>query len=218
VTHTDSVHFSSLPERFMCGVWVALEDIHPEAGPLVYYPGSHRLPLYLNEHVGNCAAAAPGVANQTIYEGLWASLIEAYGLEAKVFTPRRGQALIWAANLLHGGLPHRDRGRTRWSQVTHYFFQDCAYVTPMDSDPALGHVAYREVRDLRSGEVVPHRYLGREVPAAFIESVRPPVKRLPEGFDAAEYLAANPDVAAAGADAAAHWLSFGWKEGRRLRR
>jgi hypothetical protein len=39
--HTDSVHFSSIPERFMCGVWTALEDIDEDRGPLVYYPGSH---------------------------------------------------------------------------------------------------------------------------------------------------------------------------------
>ena len=43
--HTDSVHFSSIPPRFMCGVWLAFEDIHEEAGPLIYYPGSHKLPL-----------------------------------------------------------------------------------------------------------------------------------------------------------------------------
>jgi hypothetical protein len=35
--HADAVHFSGVPERFMCGVWVALEDIGPEQG-LVYYP------------------------------------------------------------------------------------------------------------------------------------------------------------------------------------
>ena len=34
--HSDSVHFSSLPERFMCGVWLAMEDISPDAGPLFY--------------------------------------------------------------------------------------------------------------------------------------------------------------------------------------
>src|SRR5262245_27168858 len=49
--HTDSVHFSSVPERFMCGVWVALEDISEDSGPLVYYPGSHRLPIFVNEHL-----------------------------------------------------------------------------------------------------------------------------------------------------------------------
>ena len=25
--HTDTLHFSSIPEKFMCGVWVALEDV-----------------------------------------------------------------------------------------------------------------------------------------------------------------------------------------------
>jgi hypothetical protein len=30
--HSDTIHFSSLPERFMCGVWIALQlfDYHPE--------------------------------------------------------------------------------------------------------------------------------------------------------------------------------------------
>lgn len=40
--HTDFLHFSSLPERFMCGVWLALEDIGSDAGLLFYYPESHR--------------------------------------------------------------------------------------------------------------------------------------------------------------------------------
>ena len=33
-----------MPEGFMCGVWVALEDMDMDNGPLVYYPGSHQLP------------------------------------------------------------------------------------------------------------------------------------------------------------------------------
>jgi ectoine hydroxylase-related dioxygenase (phytanoyl-CoA dioxygenase family) len=32
----------------MCGVWIALEDVDERNGPLVYLPGSHKLPeLYL---------------------------------------------------------------------------------------------------------------------------------------------------------------------------
>ena len=47
--HSDSVHFSNLPERFMCGVWLAMEDVAPEAGLLFYYNGSHRWPTRLRE-------------------------------------------------------------------------------------------------------------------------------------------------------------------------
>ena len=41
--HSDAMHFNSEPPGFMCGLWIALEDIGPDQGPLVYYPGSHRL-------------------------------------------------------------------------------------------------------------------------------------------------------------------------------
>ena len=42
--HSDSIHFNSEPFGMMCGVWLALEDIGDDQGPLVYYPGSHKLP------------------------------------------------------------------------------------------------------------------------------------------------------------------------------
>jgi 2-polyprenyl-3-methyl-5-hydroxy-6-metoxy-1,4-benzoquinol methylase len=40
---------------------------------------------------------------------------------------------------------------------------------------------------------------------------------LPPGFDAQDYLAANPDVAAAGVDPREHYRHFGWREGRSLK-
>ena len=47
--HSDSVHFNSEPFRQMCGVWLALEDIECDQGPLFYYPKSHTLPELNNE-------------------------------------------------------------------------------------------------------------------------------------------------------------------------
>ena len=41
--HFDSMAFKSDPPGFMCGVWVALEDMDMTNGPLQYYPGSHKL-------------------------------------------------------------------------------------------------------------------------------------------------------------------------------
>ena len=43
--HADGMLFNSFPIGYMCGVWVALEDVDMENGPLVYYPGSHKLPI-----------------------------------------------------------------------------------------------------------------------------------------------------------------------------
>ena len=213
--HTDSVHFSSVPERFMCGVWLALEDIDLSQGPLIYYPGSHRLPIYVNEHVGHVAAAFPQTG-QHVYHDAWHALVEHYGFQPERLVVKRGTALIWSSNLLHGGDHHQDRSRTRWSQVTHYFFENCAYYTPMYSDPVMGSMLLRELVDISTGERVKNKYGMYDVPERHIEAVRPERNQLP-GFDPAAYLAANPDVAAAGVDPVLHYLDFGRYEGRRLR-
>ncbi len=43
--HSGAIHFDSIPGGLMCGVWTALEDIDRENGPLVFYPGTHKLPV-----------------------------------------------------------------------------------------------------------------------------------------------------------------------------
>lgn len=177
--HSDSVHFSSIPERFMCGVWVALEDIHQDAGPLMWYPGSHRLPIYTNEHIGYAAHAETAKTTQAPYHQAWQALVEAHQLKPKSFLPKRGQAVIWAANLLHGGSAQTDLNRTRWSQVTHYYFEDCAFYTPMHSDPAYGKVAFRRIENIATGQVVPNRYQGLEIPRDFISITRPGTPSIP---------------------------------------
>jgi hypothetical protein len=170
--HSDSIHFSSAPERFMCGVWVALEDVHEDAGPLLYYPGSHKWPIYTHEHLGLCAAEQQGVPGQETFEPLWRDLVGEVGATPVRFLPRKGQALIWAANLLHGGDVHRDRARTRHSQVTHYFFDDCAYYTPMHSDPFYGRIAFRRLTDITTGQPIPNQCAGHAVAEAFIDQVQ----------------------------------------------
>ena len=164
--HSDSVHFSSLPERFMCGVWLAMEDIGPEAGPLFYYPGSHRWPIMTNSLIGRRGHGSDLGSAQDPYGPGWNALREAFGIEQDIFLARKGQALIWSANLLHGGSRQTDARLTRWSQVTHYYFDDCIYYTPAFSDEALGRLQLREPVAISDGLPRPNVYMGEVVQRA----------------------------------------------------
>jgi Phytanoyl-CoA dioxygenase (PhyH) len=161
--HTDAVHFSSIPPRFMCGVWLAMEDIGPSSGPLCYAPGSHRWPLIDNALIGRRGSGSTAVSAQTPFQDAWNAIIAAKGATIETFEARKGQALIWCANLLHGGSPHLDPSQTRWSQVTHYYFDDCVYYTPAFSDEYLGRLALRDLVDIRDGSARKNLYLGEEI-------------------------------------------------------
>jgi hypothetical protein len=228
--HSDSIHFSSVPERFMCGVWLAMEDIDPSAGPLVYYPGSHRWPIIQNEMIGKVVAGDNDFLAQEPYEEAWRALAETSGVQPELFMPKKGQALIWAANLLHGGSRQIDPQRTRWSQVTHYYFDDCVYYTPAYSDPMVGNLDMRRIVDISTGEVVPNIYVDRPVdddPRRAIYRARSKLSKLtakpaapedlPADFDAARYLALHSDVAQSGMDAQQHYLAHGREEARPYR-
>ena len=161
--HSDSVHFSSLPERFMCGVWLAMEDVSADAGPLFYYPGSHAWPTVSNAMIGRRGFGADLSSAQDPFAPAWRALCDAYDASSEVFLAKKGQALIWCANLLHGGSQQNDPCVTRWSQVTHYYFDDCIYYTPAFSDEATGQLQLRSIRAVSDGALRPNLYLGEKI-------------------------------------------------------
>lgn len=161
--HSDSVHFSSLPERFMCGVWLAMEDISIDAGPLFYYPGSHRWPIVTNALVGRRGFGSDLASAQDPFGPAWRALCDAHGAREEIFLARKGQALIWCANLLHGGSVQNDPRLTRWSQVTHYYFEDCIYYTPAFSDEPTGQLQLRSIQAISDGRIRPNLYLGEAI-------------------------------------------------------
>jgi ectoine hydroxylase-related dioxygenase (phytanoyl-CoA dioxygenase family) len=140
--HADSMHFRPAEPTYMCGFWLALEDIDMTNGPLVYYPGSHRLPFVDYENVGFAGVKDDYPTymhfiwdRNAHYEQYVKGLLEQHDLTPEYGTIKKGQALIWASNLLHGGLHQEDKSRTRNSQVTHYLFEGSfAYHTPMRTE------------------------------------------------------------------------------------
>jgi len=106
------------------------------------------------------------------YEQFVQTCITKLKLERRLLTIPKGQALIWAANLLHGGSPVVDPARTRHSQVTHYYFADCLYYQPQRSDPVLGKVQWLDKRDIRTSRFIPQIYNGRPARLPFTLSQR----------------------------------------------
>jgi ectoine hydroxylase-related dioxygenase (phytanoyl-CoA dioxygenase family) len=207
-------------------MWVALEDVTPQNGPLIYYPGSHRWAVYANEHITARKSDLVRPASQSVYEKLWRELAVTFRCEKEVFLPKRGQALIWSACLLHGGEPILDPTKTRWSQVSHYFFENCAYYTPMASHVIAGKTAFREPLNVGTRQPVSSTYAEHLLPGDYIDQCRQRVlvspdevkaDPLPEDFDPARYLELHPDVAEAGMDPAYHYTTHGRFEGRKFK-
>ena len=93
---------------------------------------------------------------------------------------KQGQCVLWLANLYHGGTAIRDPKRSRHSQATHYYFEDCQYYFPMQSDLPAGKITRREVIDLRSGKFVPHFHHGRQVDLGDLRDVCTYPRPLPD--------------------------------------
>jgi len=169
--HTDFIHFNSFPARFMCGIWVALEDVDHENGPLFYYPGSHRLSQVDIFDLGILSDESWNRRYQA-YEDFEEELMEQLGFKAVEFHAKKGDALIWSSNIVHGGMPVLRDGSTRWSQVTHVLFDDCIYYQPHSSDVPLGELTLLDITDMNTLESVPHRYYGHALTTVRLENGR----------------------------------------------
>lgn len=137
-THSDSIHMTTYPLGGLLGVWIALDDVDENNGPLHYYPGSHKLPYYLNSDYDNEGSTfLIGKKSYDAYEGMIAEKIKEKGIQKRVFTAKRGDLLVWHANLFHGGEPHKDKNATRKSMVLHYFKKDAICYHEITQRPAL---------------------------------------------------------------------------------
>jgi hypothetical protein len=149
--HSDAVHFHAEPALFMCGVWIALEDVAPDAGPLTYVPGSHKLPVMTMRAAGVDKARPTAGDYATTYGPALAAELAASGLPQLEVLPKKGEAVVWAANLAHGGAPITNPDATRRSLVVHFYFADCLYYTPVYSDVENRRLAVRLPTNVATG-------------------------------------------------------------------
>lgn len=94
------------------GVWVALEDVDPDAGPFEFVPGSHKWDLDWE-----------AIWKKSSYTGVgeeMADEIERRGVSGIPFLAKKGDVFIWHSRLLHRGSSIKDRSKTRMSLIGHY--------------------------------------------------------------------------------------------------
>jgi len=119
--HQDTAYVVLDKPMELAATWIALEDISPESGELMYLDGSHKMPDW--KFGGNSKHYDPDQHDALEHDEWSKNLIrkgEELGFEKKIFRPNQGDVLIWSADLVHGGSPVGDKNLTRRSIVGHY--------------------------------------------------------------------------------------------------
>lgn len=120
---------------------ICLEDVHPDAGPLKYFPGSHLIEPFINDVGDRRARNQAELAVATEY---FAGKCAERNLTDTTFCGTAGDTFLWHEQLLHGGSDIVDMSRTRRSIVTHYWTKSSM---PPDADIVAFGAGYYLRRD-----------------------------------------------------------------------
>jgi hypothetical protein len=137
--HQDTIHLTPFPAGYMCGVWVAIDDVQPDSGELEVYSGSHRLPHVYMKNVECSKVNGDWSEFGRIVQPLWQKMIQENQFERVLYRPKAGSVLIWHENLMHGGTVRVDPSRSRRSIVSHVFADGC--LSFYDSSGSVGTMA-----------------------------------------------------------------------------
>ncbi len=78
-----------------------------------------------------------GKKDYSDYEDVLEELVSQHQFERKEFTARKGDVLVWHANLVHGGAPILNKQSTRKSMVIHYYAKDVIKYHEITERPSL---------------------------------------------------------------------------------
>jgi phytanoyl-CoA hydroxylase len=119
--HRDPMFVVTRPPSHLVATWIALEDITPDSGPLLYVPGSHRMPWFeFEKDTVNDTQKSRAPEKRRTWAEYRTRMIDEMSLDVKTFTAKRGDVFVWHAGLLHGGARVENETSTRKSFVVHY--------------------------------------------------------------------------------------------------
>jgi phytanoyl-CoA hydroxylase len=116
--HQDHAYVVSEIPSQLAASWIALEDVRPEAGPLIFYPASHQVKMF---NWGNGMFLTPeSSSDENDFAAYLKDEVERVDLEPRYEIAKKGDVFLWHATLVHGGSAGKTPGLTRKSLVTHY--------------------------------------------------------------------------------------------------
>ena len=123
--HQDTAYVISKKPLHLAATWLALEDVQPGSGELIYYPGSHRFKHFLfNGELKGWEKKTHGTEQHNLFLRQLHDQAKELGLKQESFSAKKGDILIWHADLAHGGSRLKVEDTTRKSLVTHYVPQN----------------------------------------------------------------------------------------------
>lgn len=145
--HRDSIFSYTRPKNTMVSVWIALEDVNPNSGPLFYYKNSHKLPEIHAEDIlkkypefnsvrdklrsSESSSKVEELEFFDLMESLSCKMlmqkINSLSAKPQPVLIKKGDAIIWHSLLVHGGLPRSNLSLTRNSMVNHFISKNCSF-------------------------------------------------------------------------------------------
>ncbi len=123
--HVDSIYMTPLTPGYLVATWIALEDVSPDAGPLYYYPGSHKIEPYIFSDGGRSQLDG----EQAVWQEYIDREIQKRKLKPHPLSAAKGDVFIWHSDLLHGGNPRANPALTRKTLISHYLTDaDCLQI------------------------------------------------------------------------------------------
>ncbi len=123
--HRDTPYFCTRPSGRYLGMWLALDDVGPDNGPLRVVRGSHALPPVdvraMAKSLFPDPSAAPASSNEgwVCYQRAVQRQCQDRGMATDTLYVSAGDVVIWHPEMLHGGAPHLRRELPRRSLVMH---------------------------------------------------------------------------------------------------
>lgn len=117
--HQDFPYVHSGIPSHLIGGWVACEPADAENGSLLYYPGSHRIPLF-DFGEGSVLFKNDDPKKVDAFEEYLSRECAKSPRKPLILDAKKGDVLLWHGALVHGGSITQVKERTRRSFVTHY--------------------------------------------------------------------------------------------------